>query len=131
MKKDWDSDDLPVARKQGFEPCNISADPGATYVLTPQDCSGRSALGASQNVRNRYCVPGFPEIAYDAVTRVVTVPLDVFLVIYASERTYCREMQQVYCFELRIECPDYQRRWAEELEASSVQQLLQQALSLQ
>ena len=74
---------------------------------------------------------GVAEIARDAVMGVLKVPPDVFLVIYASECTYCREMQQVYCFELRIECPDYQRRWAEELESSRVQQLLQQALSLQ
>lgn len=74
---------------------------------------------------------GVAEIAHDAVTGVLTVPPDVFLVIYASEWTYCREQQQVYCFELRPELPDYHRRWAKELASSSVQQLLQQALSLQ
>jgi len=72
---------------------------------------------------------GVAEIAHDAVTGVLSVPPDVFLVIYASELTYCREMQQVYCFGLRAECPGYQRRWAQELEFSSVQQLLQRALS--
>lgn len=74
---------------------------------------------------------GVAEIAHDAVTGVLTVPPDVFLVIYASELTYCRKQQQVYCFELRSECPGYQRGWAKELESSSLQQLLRQALSLQ
>jgi hypothetical protein len=74
---------------------------------------------------------GVAGIAHDAVTGVLSVPPDVFLVTYASEWTYCREQQQVYCFGLRTECPDYQRKWAIELESSSVQQLLQQALSSQ
>jgi len=72
---------------------------------------------------------GVAEIAHDAVTGVLSVPPDVFLVIYASEWTYCREKQQMYCFGLRAECPGYQRRWAQELESSSVQRLLQRALS--
>lgn len=72
---------------------------------------------------------GVAEIAREVATGVLSVPPDVFLVIYASELTYCREMQQVYCFKLRAECPGYQRRWAQELEFSSVQQLLQRALS--
>ena len=73
---------------------------------------------------------GVAEIAHEAVTGVLSVPPDVFLVIYASEWTNVSEKQQVYCFELRAECPDHQRRWSRELESSSVQQLLQQALSL-
>ena len=73
---------------------------------------------------------GVAEIAHDAVTGVLAVPPDVFLTIYASELTYCREQQQVYCFELRADCPDHQRRWTKELESSSVQQLLKQAISL-
>lgn len=72
---------------------------------------------------------GVAEIAHDAVTGALEVPADVFLVIYASEWTNISEQQQVYCFELRPECPNYQRRWAKELASSSVQQLLQQALS--
>jgi len=82
------------------------------------------------DLENLEACQGVAEIARDAVTGVLKVPPDVFLVIYASELMYSREQQQVYCFELRIECPDCQRRWAEELESSSVQQLLQQALSL-
>jgi len=75
---------------------------------------------------------GVGEIAHDAVTGVLSVPPHVFLVTYASEWTnISQELQEVYCFGLRAECPDYQRRWAKELESSSVQQLLQQALSLQ
>ncbi|MCK4392322.1 hypothetical protein KAX17_05405 [Candidatus Bipolaricaulota bacterium] len=74
---------------------------------------------------------GVAEIAHDSVRGVLTVPPEVFLVIYASEWTYCREMQRVYCFELRVDCPEHQRRWSRELESSSVQQLLRQALSLQ
>ena len=74
---------------------------------------------------------GVAEIAHDAVTGVLSVPSDVFLVTYASEWTnISQELQEVYCFELRTECLDYQRRWSKELESSSVQQLLQQALSL-
>jgi len=75
---------------------------------------------------------GVTEIAHDAVTGVLAVPPDVFLATYASEWTnISKKQQQVYCFGLRADCPDYQRTWAKELESSSVQQLLQQALSLQ
>jgi len=75
---------------------------------------------------------GVGEIARDAATGVLSVPPNVFLVTYASERTnVSQKLQQVYCFGLRAECPDYQRRWSRELESSSVQQLLRQALSLQ
>ena len=35
MKKDWDSDDSPVARVQGFEPCNKSADPESHILANP------------------------------------------------------------------------------------------------
>jgi hypothetical protein len=81
------------------------------------------------DLENLEACQGVAEIAHDAVTGVLTVPPDVFLVIYASELMYSREQQQVYCFELRPQYPDYQRRWAKELASSSVQQLLQQALS--
>ena len=74
---------------------------------------------------------GVAEIAHDVMRGVLAAPPDVFLVIYASEWTHCRQQQQVFCFELRPELPDHQRRWAKELSSSSVQQLLQQALSLQ
>jgi len=81
------------------------------------------------DLENLEACQGVAEIAHDAVTGALTVPPGIFLVIYASDWAYCRKMQQVYCFELRAPCPDYQQRWAKELASSSVQQLLQQALA--
>jgi len=83
------------------------------------------------DLENLEACQGVAEIARDAVTGVLKVPPDVFLVIYASEEMNISEQQQIYCFELRPECPDYQRKWVNELEASSVRQLLRQAASLQ
>ena len=73
---------------------------------------------------------GVAEIAREVASGVLSAPPDVFLVMYASERTNISENQQVYCFKLRANCPEYLQRWSKEFESSSVQQLLQRALSL-
>jgi hypothetical protein len=73
---------------------------------------------------------GVAEIAREVATGVLSAPPDVFLVVYASELMYISRKQQVYCFELRPEYPDFLRRWARELESSTVAQLLEQALPM-
>jgi len=73
---------------------------------------------------------GVAEIAHEVVSGVLSIPPDVFLVIYASRWMNVSRNQQVYCYELRAECPAYQRRWSRDLEFSRVDELLQQALSL-
>ena len=73
---------------------------------------------------------GVAETAHEAIPGVLSVPPDVFLVMYASRWVNVSRNRQVHCFELRAECPAYQRRWSTELESSRVDELLQQALSL-
>jgi len=67
---------------------------------------------------------GVAEIAHEAVTGVLAVPPELFLVSYASPWQNPRTSRQVYCFELQSDCPPHLQHWKVDLEASLVRDLL-------
>jgi len=72
---------------------------------------------------------GVAEIAHEAMTGVLSVPPELFLVAYATHWWNPRVRRQVHCFELQPNCPPHLQQWKADLEASLVRDLMRRAIS--